>query len=118
MLFHGPPGVGKTMIAQRVPGLLLHARIRNPQILQGASANREAGRIFDEGTAARKHSEDYTGTTVVLATVLFLVALSPGFRSRRVWFALLFLTGVVQHDETSGDSRALRRCPGLERPVH
>jgi hypothetical protein len=79
---------------------------------------RGVGRIFDEGTAARKHSEDSTGTTVVLATVLFLVALSPGFRSRRVRFALLLLTGVVQHDETSGDSRALRRCPGLERPVH
>jgi predicted negative regulator of RcsB-dependent stress response len=35
----------------------------------------------------------YTGTTVVLATVLFLVALSPRFRSRRVRFALLLLTG-------------------------
>jgi hypothetical protein len=66
---------------------------RNPQILQGAAANREAIRIFDEGTTARKHSEEYTGTTVVLATVLFLVALSPRFRSRRVRFALLLVTG-------------------------
>ena len=66
---------------------------RNPQILQGASANRKASRIFDEGMAARKHSEEYTETTVVLATVLFLVALSPRFRSRRVRFALLLLTG-------------------------
>ena len=38
-------------------------------------------------------SPRYTGTTVVLATVLFLVALSPRFRSRRVRFALLLLTG-------------------------
>ena len=65
---------------------------RNPQI-KGAAANREASRIFDDGTAARKQSEEYTGTTVVLATVLFLVALSPRFRSRRVRFALLLLTG-------------------------
>jgi hypothetical protein len=61
--------------------------------LQGVAANQEASRIFDEGTAARKQSEEYTGMTVVLATVLFLVALSPRFRSRRVRFALLLLTG-------------------------
>ncbi len=47
---------------------------RNPH-LQGVAANHEASRIFDVGTAARKQSQEYTGTTVVLATVLFLVAL-------------------------------------------
>jgi hypothetical protein len=75
------------------PGPSFMPEYRNPQILQGVAANREASRIFDEGTAARKHSEEYTGTTVVLATVLFLVALSPRFQSRRVRFALLLLTG-------------------------
>ena len=75
------------------PGPCFMPEYRNPQILQGASANRKASRIFDEGMAARKHSEEYTETTVVLATVLFLVALSPRFRSRRVRFALLLLTG-------------------------
>jgi hypothetical protein len=77
------------------PGPSFMPEYRNPQILQGAAANREASRIFDEGTAARKHSEEYTGTTVVLATVLFLVALSPRFQSRRVRFALLLLTGAL-----------------------
>jgi hypothetical protein len=75
------------------PGRSFMPEYRNPQILQGVAANHEASRIFDEGTAARKQSEEYTGTTVVLATVLFLVALSPRFRSRRVRFALLLLTG-------------------------
>jgi hypothetical protein len=75
------------------PGPSFMPEYRNPQILQGAAANHEASRIFDEGTAARKQSEEYTRTTVVLATVLFLVALSPRFQSRRVRFALLLLTG-------------------------
>jgi hypothetical protein len=75
------------------PGPSFMPEYRNPQILQGVAANHEARRIFDEGTAARKQSEEYTGTTVVLATVLFLVALSPRFQSRRVRFALLLLTG-------------------------
>jgi hypothetical protein len=75
------------------PGPSFMPEYRNPQILQGVAANHEASRIFDEGTAARKQSEEYTGTTVVLATVLFLVALSPRFQSRRVRFALLLLTG-------------------------
>ena len=77
------------------PGPSFMSEYRNPLIVQGAAANREANRIFDEGTAARKRSEEYTGTTVVLATVLFLVALSPRFRSRRVRFALLLVTGAL-----------------------
>jgi hypothetical protein len=75
------------------PGPSFMPEYRNPQILQGAATNHEASRIFDEGTVARKQSEEYTGTTVVLATVLFLVALAPRFQSRRVRFALLLLTG-------------------------
>ena len=75
------------------PGPSFMPEYRNPLILQGVAANHEASRIFDEGTAARKQSEEYTGTTVVLATVLFLVALSPRFQSRRVRSALLLLTG-------------------------
>jgi hypothetical protein len=77
------------------PGPSFMPEYRNPQILQGAATNHEASRIFDEGTAARKQSEEYTGTTVVLATVLFLVALAPRFQSRRVRFALLLLTGAL-----------------------
>ena len=75
------------------PGPSFMTEYQNPQILQGVAANREGSHIFDEGTAARKQSEEYTGTTVVLATVLFLVALSPRFQSRRVRFVLLLLTG-------------------------
>jgi hypothetical protein len=75
------------------PGPSFMPEYRNQQILQGAAANQEARHVFDEGTAARKQSEAYTGTTVVFATVLFLVALSPRFQSRRVRFALLLLTG-------------------------
>ena len=75
------------------PGPSFMPEYRNPEILQGVAANHEASRIFDEGTAARKHSLEQTGTTMVLATVLFLIALPTRFRSRLVRFALLLLTG-------------------------
>jgi hypothetical protein len=75
------------------PGPSFMPEYRNPEILQGVAANQEASRIFDEGTAARKQSLEYTGTTVVLATVLFLVALASRFRSRLVRFTLLLLSG-------------------------
>ena len=93
------------------PGPSFMPEYRNPQIMQGAATNHEASRVFDEGTAARKQSEEYTGTTVVLATVLFLVALSPRFRSRRVRFALLLLTGGL-----AVYARDHRRVPSPVRP--
>jgi hypothetical protein len=76
------------------PGPSFMPEYRNAQLLQGVAANHEANRVFDEGTAARKQSEEYTRMTVVLATVLFLVALSTRFRSRLVRVALLLLAGV------------------------
>ena len=43
MLFHGPPGVGKTMLAERVPGLLpdldLHDSLEVPAVHSLAGFN-------------------------------------------------------------------------------
>ena len=36
MLFHGPPGVGKTMLAERVPGLLPDLDVRDALEVSGA----------------------------------------------------------------------------------
>lgn len=68
------------------PGPSFMPEYVNPQILRGSALNRQASRIFDEGTEARGHADDYVRTTLVLATVLFLLALSqrlkvPNFRT-------------------------------------
>lgn len=67
------------------PGPSFMPEYVNPQIVRGSALNRQASRIFDEGTEARRHADDYVRTTLVLATVLFLLALSqrlkvPNFR--------------------------------------
>jgi glycerol uptake facilitator-like aquaporin len=57
---------------------------------QGVDLNDVSDRLFDEGTAARQHADEYIRTTVVLATILFLLVLSSQrFRIRRVRFGLL-----------------------------
>jgi hypothetical protein len=61
----------------------------NPQIERGSEMNERATQTFDNGTAARSRADDYIRTTVVLATVLFLVALSQRFRIRRVCIGVL-----------------------------
>jgi hypothetical protein len=67
----------------------------NPQIEQGDALNEEATGIFEEGTQARETSDDYIRTTVVLATVLFLMALSQRFRIREVRIAVLIISGLL-----------------------
>jgi hypothetical protein len=44
--------------------------------------NDEASAIFDEGTEARKTADKYVRNTVLLAMVLFLVALAQRFDDR------------------------------------
>lgn len=67
----------------------------NPQIDQGNAMNDEATAIFEEGTQARETSDDYIRTTVVLATVLFLLALSQRFRLQGVRIAVLIVSGLL-----------------------
>ena len=71
------------------PGPSFMPQYINPQIEHGTALNRRASRVFNEGTAAREHSDDYIRTTVLLATVLFLLALSQRFKLRIVRLGVL-----------------------------
>jgi hypothetical protein len=56
----------------------------NPLLERGAALNHLGGRLFEAGTVARHQADEYIRTTVVLATVLFLLALSQRFQVRQV----------------------------------
>jgi hypothetical protein len=75
------------------PGPSFMPEYVNPQIERGTELNERAADVFEEGTAARHVSDDYIRTTVVLATVLFLLVLSQRFRSRDVRIGILVVAG-------------------------
>jgi hypothetical protein len=77
------------------PGPGFMPEYTNPLVNEGNAMNDEATAIFDEGTEAREVSDDYIRTTVVLATVLFLLALSQRFRVRGVRIAVLIISGLL-----------------------
>ena len=66
------------------PGPSYMPQYRNSMIEQGTAMNEEANGVFEEGTAARAQAEEYLQTTLIFATVLFLLALSPRFKLRNV----------------------------------
>jgi uncharacterized membrane protein YecN with MAPEG domain len=66
----------------------------NALLEKSGELNKEATAAFSEGTEAREISERYVRGTVLLATVLFLVALAQRFKIRKVRVGLL-LTAVV-----------------------
>ena len=47
---------------------------------RAAALEVQASNVFDRGTEARDTGDNYVRTTVILATVLFLIALSQRFR--------------------------------------
>jgi hypothetical protein len=51
--------------------------------------NRHASDVFDRGTKSRETGDKYIRQTVLLATVLFLIAVSQRFRLFKVRVALL-----------------------------
>jgi len=55
---------------------------------QAANLNEEAEEIFEQGTAARHRSDQYVRMTVMLATVLLLMAISQRFKTHAVRVAL------------------------------
>jgi hypothetical protein len=58
---------------------------------EAARKNKEATDLFEQGTRAREIGDAYVRATVGLATVLFLVAMSQRFRSRRIRVTLVMI---------------------------
>ena len=72
-----------------VPHPSLMPEYHNALLDKSAELNKEATTAFSEGTEARGISERYVRSTVLLATVLFLVAIAQRFKVRKVRMGLL-----------------------------
>jgi hypothetical protein len=84
--FHNPKAPG---------GPLLLPQYRNAAEEHAARLDRRAAAAFDEGTHAREEGDRYLRNTVLLATVLFLVALAQKFTVRKVRIGLLVVCGIL-----------------------
>lgn len=57
--------------------------------------NRQAAEAFERGNEARRHSDEYVRVTVILATVLLLVAVGQRFKLRRVRMAMMVFAALL-----------------------
>jgi hypothetical protein len=57
---------------------------RNPRLVKAAQLNDRAAATFAKGTTARDNSDSYVRVTVLLAAVLFLVAIAQRFKIREI----------------------------------
>jgi hypothetical protein len=57
--------------------------------------NQQAMKVFERGTDAREHPDQYVRVTVSLATVLLLAALSQRFRTTPIRAALITLAFLI-----------------------
>ena len=76
-------------------GPILMPQYHNALIEEGTRLNTHASNVFDEGTHARETGEKYVRTTVLLATVLFLIALSQRFGLLKLRVGLLVVAIVL-----------------------
>jgi hypothetical protein len=67
----------------------------NRLLAEAERLNEQASNVFDSGTEARERSEKYVRTTVLLATVLFLIAVSQRFGRVTVRASLLAVALVL-----------------------
>lgn len=77
--------------AQAPPSPMAMPAYRNAKAEAAAQKNREATELFEPGTRARGHADDYVRVTVFLATALLLTAISQRFHSRQIRIALVAL---------------------------
>jgi hypothetical protein len=73
-------------------GPILMPQYHNAQQARAAMYDRRASAAFEHGTQARENGDKYVRNTVLLATVLFLVAVAQRFKVRNVRYSLLGLS--------------------------
>jgi hypothetical protein len=84
--FHNPN-------APRAP--ILMPQYHNANLAAATKYEAHASELFETGTAARETGDKYLRNTVLLATVLFLTALSQRFKVRNVRLGLMGVSGVL-----------------------
>jgi hypothetical protein len=77
------------------PGPIWMPEYHNALLEQAARLNQEATATFSEGTEGREIAERYLHVTVLLATVLFLIALAQRFKLRQVRVGLFLVAFVL-----------------------
>jgi hypothetical protein len=92
-------------------GPLLMPEYRNAKSEEAAKLADQASEAFKSGAAARSRSDDYVRVTVLLATVLLLVAISQRFKTHQVRVGLAVLSGCCCVSRYGGSSR----CHAYER---
>lgn len=71
------------------------AEYRSSKTIEAAKLNDQATEVFDQGTSARQRSDEYVRITVILATVLLLIATSQRSKDRRVRIGLLVIATLL-----------------------
>jgi hypothetical protein len=76
------------------PGPTSMPQYQLPTVINAANEADRANKLYSEGTAAGNDSDSYVRSTVYMATVLFLIAISGHFRIRGARIGLI-VVGVV-----------------------
>ena len=77
------------------PGPIYMPQYHNAELESAAAWEKQATAAFEVGTAARERGDKYVRNTVLLATVLFLTALSQRFKVRNVRLSLMGVSGLL-----------------------
>ena len=77
------------------PGPTYMPQYKQPELQEAALLNAEASAASNDGSNAAGHSDDYVLTTVYLATVLFLVAISGHFSMLRARYGLMIVGAII-----------------------
>jgi hypothetical protein len=76
-------------------GPQLMGEYRSSRTAEAAKLNRDATNVFEQGNQARQRSDDYVRTTVMLATILLLIAIGQRFKVHSVRVAVLVFAAVL-----------------------